>query len=237
MITRYFKNGSRIQRFQKGKIIYLDYPSYKGNAASGYPGSGVVGAVVGKDAKMRVGHNSFILVDDNGNTEYYEYGRYNKGQTPGGTIIGQYKEGQGNWVRRKVPNVEKDETLDQYMSRLRESGKLPHADQGTVHATFINNANIPNVRNYVTTQANDVNRARYSLVNTCATQAARAINSGLGAGNYATGLFNFATRQLNPKSLLNEAKSVIQSRGWRLVPGSSQAIGQGMSNFGSTKTY
>ena len=56
---------------------------------------------------MPVGHNSFILIEDNGNTEYYEFGRYNRGQTHGGTIIGQYKEGQGNWVRWKIPNIKK----------------------------------------------------------------------------------------------------------------------------------
>ena len=86
-------------------------------------------------------------------------------------------------------------------------------------------------------QASNKDRAKYSLANTCATQAALALNSGFNLGNYAKGLINFGTRQLNPRSLLNEAKSIIQSRGWRLVPGSSQAIGQGMSSFGTTKTY
>ena len=109
-------------------MIYLDYPSYQGNAASGYPGSDAVAAVVGKDSKMPVGHNAFILVDENGNTEFYEYGRYNQGQTHGGSILGVYKPNEGNWVRRRIPNRGKDETLDQYMARLRKSGTLPHSD-------------------------------------------------------------------------------------------------------------
>ena len=237
MITQYFKNGQRIQRFEKGQVIYLDYPSYQGNAASDYPGSDTVAAIVGKDFKMPVGHNSFILVNESGNTEYYEYGRYNQGQTHGGTILGAYKPNEGNWVRRRIPNRGKEESLDQYMTRLRKSGALPHNDQGTVHATFIEGVNLPKVRNYITSQAANKNRSRYSLTNTCATQAMKAVNSGLNLGNYAQGLFNFTTRQINPRSLLNEVKSIIQSKGWRLVPGSSQAIGQGMSSFGITKKY
>lgn len=41
------------------------------------------------DGKQRLGHSGVLLVDDNGGTSYYEYGRYDSG-------IGHLKPGEGN---------------------------------------------------------------------------------------------------------------------------------------------
>ena len=86
-------------------------------------------------------------------------------------------------------------------------------------------------------QAGDANRTDYNLANTCATQAIKAIIAGLGVTNYAEAVARSSGHWLNPMNWVREGQKLIQSRGWSLVPGSSQTIGRVMSNLGSTNTY
>lgn len=110
MITKYFKNGSRIQRFRPGgaspdpDAIYVDFPDY--SVKTDLPSSSGM-------ERMPLGHGIVIAVDEKtGNTRGSEYGRYDK-------------ENKGIARRVSVPNLKvanpgspTNAELDEYAKKL-----------------------------------------------------------------------------------------------------------------------
>ena len=226
-------------------IIYFDYPEYVGSGNSGYPGAEIA-KQVGVPNKLNVGHNAMMLVKNNpndpndptnGQTEFYEYGRYNqKDLNAGDRIVGTYKPGKGNWVRRRVADVSqknKDGSLD-YESYLKRTA-IPYG-KGHVNATVITDTNNNAARAYITGVGSSKYRIPYNLLNTCATQAQIATQigryTGASAYKHDANPINWIADPI--KGTVNNVRNMFLSKGWGLLPGTSQRTGAQMSQYGTT---
>lgn len=161
------------------KIFYLHYPEYSNHSKNTMPG--VLGDVWDHTpmsrANIPVGHDAVILMDKNGKTKYYEYGRINSAP-PGTELVGTYKYRRGNVRRAYIPDKKPNETDSAYIARIKD--QLPYADAGKLNVSVTGNANLPGALEYINTLANDPNRAPYSLSNTCATFATNVYNGYKG---------------------------------------------------------
>jgi len=75
------------QQSNNGRIIYLHYPDFiskeglKG-ITDNKTAKGIIEGTLNVD-ELKVGHTALILLDNNNNATYYEYGRYNNGNIIG----------------------------------------------------------------------------------------------------------------------------------------------------------
>ena len=80
-----------------GHAIYLHYPNFIGNSKNAFKiGNFDPGEAIG-NPQLPVGHAATILIDDEGNANYYEYGRFAPNN---GNLIGTEQRASvkgGNW--------------------------------------------------------------------------------------------------------------------------------------------
>ena len=70
--------NSEIERRDNGHAIYLNYPNFVGESKNAIKiGDLDIGEMIG-NPQFPVGHAATILIDNNGNANYYEYGRYKR---------------------------------------------------------------------------------------------------------------------------------------------------------------
>lgn len=158
--------------------IYLNFPNVGGGLAGAFRVGGIdLGATLGKATGIDIlpfGHAGFILVDKEGNSNYYDYGRYKEGTDRYGvSTFGTIKPGKGNWRTKELPKQERGENDSTYVARIQ--GLLPDTDYGAFQATSFPTIDIEKARNYVSQQANDSARKDYSILNTCVNAAANSI--------------------------------------------------------------
>ena len=140
------------------EVYYVNYPYY--NIADGIV-----------DTKAPVGHAG-VLVRDNGQYKYYEYGVYTD------NVYGQPKSDNmdGNW--RSV-NLESTNINDAAQELFKLQGNAAGSD---IRMTRVS-ANPNSVIDAITRNANNINRDKYQIagpgINNCGSNASKAINSGL----------------------------------------------------------
>lgn len=152
-------NKKLIKKGQWG--LYVDYPKHDTEIINE---SGIT---------LPLGHAGFALVDKNGNSEYYDYGRY-KYRGVGKQKNTQY---QGNFVRRTIPNMKSGESSKDYANKIGEYLKRQLGEEKVV-------VSIVPLPNYDKSKAklNEYleNRSDYNVLTnqTCAGVAADIIRSG-----------------------------------------------------------
>ena len=162
-----------------GKIMYLHYPEYSNHSKNTITGD--LGRVWNNsalsDISLPVGHDAVILVDKNGRTRYYEYGRINSAPN-GSEIVGKRLQDSGNVRRVQIPDMKPNESNAEYIGRIKDI--LPYADAGKMDVSVAGNADIRGAIDFINSYANDETRDPYSLLNTCATFATNVYNGYRG---------------------------------------------------------
>jgi hypothetical protein len=127
------------------------------------------------------GHGGILTYDQNGATQYHEYGRYPASQAIGAGLPAV----DGNVRRVSVPNLKLDrngqptpESMDALRKTLQDK-----AGKGTAATlTCDANADERKIRDYIRQIAEDANRAKYSwkpwASNQCRDFANRSFNAG-----------------------------------------------------------
>lgn len=151
----------------KPGAYYVNYPEYmvmsSESSADGEDGG-----------RLGMGHAGVLLVDNNGNTRYYEYGRYNTGIHA--LVKDEDGSSGGNWRRVSVSGSNLNSIGEQL---LNSSGS--HAGN-TVRFTHIPDADYNKVLSYIDRDARDANRDHYQICGyndrNCGSQAYAAIDAG-----------------------------------------------------------
>ena len=155
-----------------GHAIYLHYPNFVGNSKNAFKiGDFDPGEVVG-NPQLSVGHAATILIDDKGNANYYEYGRY---EPSNGHLIGTEQRATvkgGNWRQFKLPKQKAGENDSVYVSRIQKM--LPDTKTGAYQAMTIPSVDVRRATKFIQNEANNKNRKEYGIFNTCATGACNA---------------------------------------------------------------
>ena len=160
-----------IQNQDNGHAIYLHYPNFIGNSKNAFKiGDFDPGEMIG-NPQLPVGHAAIILVDNKGNANYYEYGRYANtdhiiGKEQRSTVKG------GNWRQFELPRQKSGENDSAYVARIQ--GMLPDTKTGAYQAMSIPSVDVNRAQQYIQSQADDPNRMEYGIFNTCATGACNA---------------------------------------------------------------
>ena len=154
-------------------VYYVNFPTHMIGMKGGSndtSSEGAWNASLGK-VKLPLGHAGVMTVDANGNTQYYEYGRYSDG-------LGAVKSTiDGNWRRKTVPNavIGKDGKIDHSATAdamARTFGKK-------VELTFVDNANPSKTIKAIQKDYNNAGRSSYNLATkTCGSEACSVINAG-----------------------------------------------------------
>lgn len=159
---------------------YVNYPGYRNKIVNGF-GNGVVGKAINgfinntglKSATVPLGHAGVMTVDNNGNTRYYEYGRYHN------TGYGA-QTGNGNYRRVSVPNAKiVNGEIDQQALANAVAKKMGRP----VELTYVSDTDPEQVIQAIESEAKDGGRDGYSLLgHNCGSEACRAIEAGQSTG-------------------------------------------------------
>lgn len=158
------------QKPQKGRAIYVDFDEHGIDVQNdtGFPLLEKAAKALGVK-KVPLGHSGVVLVDENGKTKYYDYGRY--GNDP--HIIGV--KGNGNYRRLSVPDMREGESLDEYTSRLAQS----FPEETSIKTEMYNGVDIGGAEQRILQDARDKNRKGYSIFGkNCKTVARDAATQG-----------------------------------------------------------
>ena len=165
-------NNSFTSLESNGHAIYLHYPNFVGHSKNALKIGGTdLGEMIG-DPQLPVGHAATILIDDQGNANYYEYGRY---EPSNGHLIGKEQRPTvkgGNWRKFALPKQKIGENDSVYVSRIQHI--LPDTKTGAYQAMSIPSVDIKKATQYIQDQADNKNREEYGIFNTCATGACNA---------------------------------------------------------------
>ena len=205
-----------------GHAIYLHYPNFKGASKNAIKIGGFdPGEAIGNPS-VPVGHAATILIDEKGNGDYYEYGRY---KPENGHLIGTAQRSTakgGNWRHFKLPAQKAGENDSAYVARIQ--GMLPDTKTGAYQAMTIPDVDTAAAIEWINSQANDPNREEYGIDNTCATGACKAS-------------LNFRKKKhFNPLERYNHEGYDITSNIWSLIPGSTDSYAR-KARTSSTKVY
>lgn len=122
--------------------------------------------------KLPLGHAGVMVVDGNGNTKYYEYGRYSKGNLVGN--IRPYED--GNWRRQTVPNAT---FANGEINHEALANALSKQFGEKVELTFVDNADPNKTLAAINADANNRKRKSYNLATkTCGSAACSVIDAG-----------------------------------------------------------
>lgn len=205
-----------------GHAIYLHYPNFKGASKNAIKiGDFDPGEAIGNPS-VPVGHAATILIDKNGNANYYEYGRY---KPENGHLIGTAQRPTvkgGNWRHFELPAQKAGENDSVYVARIQ--GLLPDTKTGAYQAMTIPDVDTAAAIEWINSQANDPNRKEYGIANTCATGACKAS-------------LNFRKKKhFNPSEKYNHEGYSTASSIWSILPGSTDTYAR-KARTSSTKVY
>lgn len=205
-----------------GHAIYLHYPNFKGASKNAIKIKGLdPGEAIGNPS-VPVGHAATILIDKNGNANYYEYGRY---EPKNGHLIGTAQRPTvkgGNWRHFELPAQKAGENDSVYVARIQ--GLLPDTKTGAYQAMTIPDVDTAAAIEWINSQANDPNRKEYGIDNTCATGACRA------------SLDFRKKKHFNPFERYNHKGYDVLSNIWSLIPGSTDSYAR-KARTASTDVY
>ena len=205
-----------------GHAIYLHYPNFKGASRNAIKIGGFdPGEAIGNPS-VPVGHAATILIDKDGNANYYEYGRYSP---ENGHLIGTAQRPSvkgGNWRHFKLDPQKAEESDSAYVARIQDS--LPDTKTGAYQAMTIPDVDTDAATKWIYSQANDPNREEYGIDNTCATGACKAT-------------LNFRRKKhFDPFKIFNREGYDTASKIWSLIPGSTDSYAQ-RARASSTGVY
>jgi hypothetical protein len=199
----------------KGKAVYLHYPNFKGKASNVIKiGNFDLGKMIfGNKNILPVGHGETLLIDENGKVKHVRYGRYENGT---GVVRNDLKG--GNWSISDYPDMESQESVEQYINRLLQLHKkdpkyLEDSKYGAFEAIEIPNVEYQKALDYAIQQSNDPNRPEYSISNTCATGACNTIKAGLSEAS--------KKKILRPTFSGSDAEESLGSSLWGWIPGTT----------------
>ncbi len=205
-----------------GHAIYLHYPNFRGASKNAIKIGGFdPGEAIGNPS-VPVGHAATILIDKNGNANYYEYGRY---KPENGHLIGTAQRPTvkgGNWRHFELPAQKAGENDSAYVARIQ--GMLPDTKTGAYQAMTIPDVDTAAAIEWINNQANDPNREEYGIDNTCATGACRA------------SLDFRKKKHFNPFERYNHEGYDVLSNIWSLIPGSTDSYAR-RARTASTDIY
>lgn len=196
----YDGESEETQQMQKGHAIYLNYPNAEGGLAGAVRIGGIdVGAALGKVTGITSapwGHAGVIMVDNKGNSDYYDFGRYKAGSDEYGvSTFGAIKKGKGNWRTKKLPKQKQGENDSVYVARIQNG--LPDTKFGVYQALSFPNIDIEKAKAHVVKQANDANRKAYGVGNTCVDAAYKSIVPFLQDPDVAEKVVNTSPEEYN----------------------------------------
>lgn len=152
-----------IPKFQNGKAFYVNFPEYDVKA----PNNSL------KIKTLPLSHSAIVTVSPNGNTRYYQYGRYNPDIK---NNIGKVTN-NGNFQRIKIPNF--NGNYQDFVNQLSKQFNQP------VTLTVFPEVDHNKVIHYIDSASNNKNREPYSIINNnCATTAFDAIKYGQKKKSY-----------------------------------------------------
>jgi hypothetical protein len=200
-----------------GHAIYLNYPNAEGGLAGAVRIGGVdVGAALGKVTGITSapwGHAGVIMVDKEGNSDYYDFGRYKAGSDEYGvSTFGAIKKGKGNWRTKKLPKQKQGENDSVYVARIQNG--LPDTRFGAYQALSFPNIDIEKAKAHINKQANDPNRKAYGFGNTCVDNAYKSIVPFLRDSDVAEKLVSPSPKEYNTEGYSPFAEF------WSQIPGS-----------------
>lgn len=156
-----------------GHAIYLHYPNFIGNSKNAFKIGGFDPGEALGNPQLPVGHAATILIDNEGNANYYEYGRYSP---ENGHLIGKEQRPTvkgGNWRHFSLPKQNQGENDSAYVARIQ--GMLPDTKTGAYQAMSIPSIDVKRAQQYIQQEADNKNRNEYGIFNTCATGACNVI--------------------------------------------------------------
>lgn len=162
------------QKGLKGGVYYVNFPQHgialkdgSADTSSDNTWDATAGHV-----KLPLGHAGVMTVDGNGNTQYYEYGRYSNGNLIGARK--SYKD--GNWRRERVPNAT---FTNGEINHEALANALSKQFGEKVELTFVDNADPSKTLAAINTDANSRKRKSYNLATkTCGSAACSVIDAG-----------------------------------------------------------
>lgn len=156
---------------------YVNFPGYRNKLMNGL-GSGPLGKWVNskiyqlglQNSTIPLGHAGVAIVDDQGHTQYYEYGRYH------GTNYGVQK-GNGNYRRKPIPDAK---IVDGEIDQQTLANGMAKSLGRPVEITYIDDTDPAKVLEELQSTAYDKNRPGYHLIAgpNCGSEACRVIESG-----------------------------------------------------------
>lgn len=162
-----------------GGVYYVDFPEYQNKVIGGL-GNGKFGQWVNKMAlktgitSVPLGHAGVMIVDENGNTKYYEYGRYK--QSDNKTIGIESNNGAGNWRRVTVPNAAMTNGSLDHDGTAKRLAKSFGKD---VDLVYVDDADPVKVNAAILESSKDADRPGYHLLGAnCGSEACRVIDEG-----------------------------------------------------------
>lgn len=225
----YFDYTRSIPKGQKGLkggiqpgVYYVNFPTHGialKDGSSDTSSDDAWDATAG-NFKLPLGHAGVMIVDANGGTQYYEYGRYSDGNMIG--KVKSYKE--GNWRRKSVPNAP---IVNGEIDHEALANSLAKQFGEKVELTFVNNVNPAKTLAAINKDANDSRRRSYNLATkTCGSAACSVIDSGQsGWENFVDGTKRVVTAATNPW------------KAWKAIGGLRPSAKQGGLEVAGYRTY
>lgn len=213
-----FGNSQELE--DNGHAIYLHYPNFVGSSKNAFKlGDFDPGEVLG-NPQLPVGHAATILIDNEGNSNYYEYGRY---EPKNGHLIGSEQRPTvkgGNWRQFKLPKQNPGENDSVYVARIQHL--LPDTKTGAYQAMSIPSVDVKRATDYIFSEANNKNRDEYGIFNTCATGACNAtlkfrknkLNNTENSNNrqgYSEGALNWSKLPFTTDSYAQKARKAASN--------------------------
>ena len=189
-----------------GGAYYVNFPDYANKVRGGIPGAlghSVDWAIKSSgldDVKIPLGHAGVVSVDKNGNTRYYEFGRYSSNDP---SKIGVSVKGgdaySGNWTRKRVPNVPK---VNGKFDSQAFADALEKKFGKNIELVHINDADPAKIDSAAVATANDPHRREYSLFGAnCGSEAERIIEESTPSHGWFSDLwYNTFTRGFMPNT-------------------------------------
>ena len=214
------------QKGLKGGVYYVNFPQHSIALKDGSAdtSSDNTWDATARHVKLPLGHAGVMTVDGNGNTQYYEYGRYSNGNLIGARK--SYKD--GNWRRQLVPNAT---FVNEELDHEALANALSKQFGEKVELTFVDNADPSKTLSAINADANSRKRKSYNLATkTCGSAACSVIDAGQsGWEQFGDGV----KRALNAVNPFNFKTSSFRAAFGGLTPSAKQ---EGLQAAGY-KTY
>ena len=136
--------GNSTTQIKKGSAYYITYPGYEAKEDS----SGL---------SIPTGHAGILMVDNNGNTKYFEYGRYNKDD------VRKYGEAPNRGIVRKLTIPDFNGGNSNQIWNAIKSFETQNIG-GKVTVSEIPDFDFNKGMEYVNNYSNDPNRKPYNLL-------------------------------------------------------------------------